>query len=94
MRNKLFAQEDLDQFLDLFKQENVRELFITKPQFHYPNPGDYFAQHKHLRKTNVTPETALNAYKEQLIAKAHVLGLPDAKEQLLMHLCIEQGWFM
>lgn len=51
VRDKLLELDEIEDFLDLFKKDEISDLFIGKPQTNYEKNGDYFKNHKHIAKT-------------------------------------------
>lgn len=82
VKKSLFAFEDPNEFVEHFKEESVRELFITKPQAGYANPGDYFAKHHKIRKVDQAPQEALDAHRQKCLAVADKLRVEAANNLL------------
>lgn len=82
VRKELLKEENVDNFIELFKQKERRDLFIIEAQPNYSQPGDYFRHHKNLRSTTQKPEKALTDYKKDLSDKAEKLGLNEAKKAI------------
>ena len=78
----MFATPSLDDFLDLFAQEEIQRLIITPAESDYQEDGSYYKAHKNLRQENQTPQEALEHYKANLIAKATALGMQEATANL------------
>lgn len=81
-KKALLKKENPQEFLDLFKQKEMRSLFISEAQASYQNPGEYFEKNKLLRKVDKKPDEALNDYKAKLMHTAEKLGLKTASEAL------------
>lgn len=77
-KKTLLQKENPQEFLDLYKQKEMRSLFISEAQASYQNPGEYFEKNKLLRKVDKKPEEALNDYKAKLLHTAEKLGLDTA----------------
>lgn len=72
-KKTLLAKEELVEFLDTFDQ--TKDLFIQAPSANYENPGDYFARHGQIIRSDKNPIDELNGYKNQLILRSEGLNL-------------------
>lgn len=81
-KKDLLDRDEIEAFVERFADPDMRGLFILPAQSHYSEPGDFFAQHKHLRFTNEKPEKALHDYKAKLIEQTKKLNLAQAGQEL------------
>lgn len=82
MKEKLLACEEIDQFLALFQHEAVRDLFISRPENSYQEPGAYFQARKHIQREDVDPYVALEALRTKYLNIAIDLELNSAIQGL------------
>lgn len=73
--NLLLSAESIEDFVDLFQQENCNSLFITKPQKSYNESGSYFNDRKSIQKEDTRPEKALQELQGKLFPQTNDLGL-------------------
>lgn len=81
-KRKLLSCATPDAFVKEFKNNKLRELFITDPAEGYGTAGSYFKLHQHIRKNNDTPQRVLDVCKQDAIKDANGLGLANAVKEL------------
>lgn len=75
MKDELLKCEEIEDFVTLFQNDAVRDLFITRPENSYLEAGSYYKARKHIQQEDTDPKVALEELLEKNKDKAKLLKL-------------------